>query len=810
MLITVMTPSGPRQIPQEQYERLTAQGHQLEVAPGSGGFAEQAQAIQQQAAQAQQGVQQETLQGRQAYVPGIGEAVGDPNAPGPGPALPPQAADLVDRAIRGTMEMSGAAGISAAAGETPPDTSQPLPGPIGDAARPAFQQRADARTALEQQVQSRGSANAIDDPNALDQEMTQEGPAGGDTGAYTVQYGGSLYAAVPGMTRDMLPPGVTENDFIELEDGTLLFGQRGTNALVESGDISPSNLARLTATQLRTPAPQGPQGPQGALNEIEVAVTERGQVDPGITQAMGLMDEKLAALQQAHSQGALDLNTLQAEGFGYLADTRQEISNQMSQADEEAGNEFRSRLQFVDQNLENLRRTRINPEGFFGEGGEGTARRFGAAIVTALGALASNLTGGPNTALEIIERRIQDNIGAQQANLQNQRQAVGMQQNALNQLQGRLRDERSARDAMYAMQWQMAINRLQSILTSARAPMMRAGADALIVGARLRQLQALASLQQNQFSATYNTTSRVRGPNIAGNVVAGLRQNQQAQFVQSDRAERFAANTADVDPQLVAEADANAALEREVLAAEAEARAPARPARASGGQRRPTPRLRQPAELPQGLVTGEGSRQDLMAANTLDQQHDSGVNDQPLPGGIDNTPTARRAFNRLPEAVQVAIRTQATDMFGYESRLRNVLDLIDQGVPANDPRMNAVIGQLATAYARAEQMGALSGPDMDLAELTVGPTSGMVRRARNILNEAIGHANQREELMATLHTSQNNWRAFLRGQRLSSAGTGRQRLQQQRELTERRRRANQQRQTELPFNMDPNALYERR
>lgn len=827
MFIIVQTPNGPRRIPQDVFERLKGSGAlppDIQATPEDPGFAQQAQQIQQQAAQAQQAVQQEAMAGRRADIPDGGvpmPAPGGVSMPpaGPDAGVPPAASVTPPDLLASPPEAVSAPGY---VGDTPvspvsqaADFANQLAGPLvtgavgevinrtgvlDEPARESRERRQNAATAQEQALESRGSTRGVLD-NSTRMLQTREGELlQQNQGRLIVLPNGVPALEAGGITDEQMfsIAGAPGDSWFRNERGNIVMGQNAMAAARANNLIPQDVLDRAMAGAARmTDSGGGGQGANGPLVTEEMSVTQRGLVDPAVIQAQNAMDDKLRALQQEHLAGQLDLNRLQSEGFGQLAQLRNQQIQSMAQADTQAANEFRGRMEYVDRNLEELRRSRVNPEGFFGEGGEGAARRFGAAVVTALGALASNLTGGPNNAMNIIQSRIQDNVEAQVATLANRRAAVGMQSNALSQLHARLNSESQARDAMYAMQWQAAINQLQSTLTNARAPMMQAGGNALIVAARLQQLRHLASLQQNAITMTSEMTSRRRGGMTPGDIQRAVQQRQMASWAQPQQGQMAPQSAPAVDQRAPVEADLAGILEDQGPPAPPQTPAPAarapraQPRRRSGTggtspQNPPNylrdepqrPRVQAPPPSFRGLEPG-GDRQDFTLARELDQDANRRAGNRSLPGGIQDTERNRDRWAQMEANERSQVQLMTDSMFRYEQSLVNILDLIEQGVPQTDRRMTGAVSEAAVTYANIQGLGALSGPDQVLAEASVGPTSRWYREAQALLDRALGSSDTPAQLQASLVRQQRNYQAFLRARRLSGEGTNIERLRRQ-------------------------------
>jgi len=121
--------------------------------------------------------------------------------------------------------------------------------------------------------------------------------------------------------------------------------------------------------------------------------------------------------------------------------------------------------------ISDLQTAKIDPTRFYRHP-DGTAnlpKSIGAAIAIGLGALGSILpaqyggTGGPNVALQIIDKAIDRDIQAQRDDIANKRAGVGLQMNALAQVQQMYEGERKQEAALKALMYESAKLQLQNI-----------------------------------------------------------------------------------------------------------------------------------------------------------------------------------------------------------------------------------------------------------------------------------------------------------------------------------------------------------
>jgi hypothetical protein len=375
------------------------------------------------------------------------------------------------------------------------------------------------RLAVEQGLagQSADQAIPVGEEGTMVPQPTALGPQGLSVGLRqfpdgTVNYVADLGNTDPATRQAVIQALQGSPEAQLLSDGTLRMGPTALGILQAQNLLAPGTAARgVSSTLLMGSPPEAQQGPGGTLVTQEGSLTQRAPIDQDIISAQGVLGDTLQALEEAALNGQLRMNDLTEQGFYALSDLREKQIAGLSQANEVAAQEYRTRLDNLAQTIDAVGQQRIDPEAFWGGGVSGGLRRIGAAVSIALGFMSGvDLGTNVNPGLEMIQQAIQNNIQAQEANIANQRGLLGDRRAALSMFRDQLGNEADAREAMMAAGWESAVHRLQGVLTGARDPVLRANGQALIVGARLRQLQHLATLQQNQYEITTETQTRSR------------------------------------------------------------------------------------------------------------------------------------------------------------------------------------------------------------------------------------------------------------------------------------------------------------
>lgn len=323
--------------------------------------------------------------------------------------------------------------------------------------------------------------------------------------------------------------------------------------------LSNDEIAEVTMLALGEEGGRGRPGRPPTTVTTETSFSQEGFVDPelraglaGANDAVRQAQAGVDAQQRAMAQQA-------ADNQAALAAEQAAANRRAEEAERRRQQQLQDRVARVDQVLERVRNQQVDPEQFFG----GFGGRMGAAIAVALGQLGSQLTGGPNTALQIINQAIERNMTAQQANMQNQRQAAAMEQSALGQFRAILGDDRAAESAARVAHLDAVISRLNASMANMqpealqRAQTLR---DALM---EQRQLAAQVAAQAADGAVSVSIRREDRSNLDPAQVADGRNRLRQA-FAQRRQLQRSAesvmremeANPADM---VVSQADVEAA-----------------------------------------------------------------------------------------------------------------------------------------------------------------------------------------------------------------------------------------------------------
>lgn len=287
--------------------------------------------------------------------------------------------------------------------------------------------------------------------------------------------------------------------------------------------LSP-DVARDIAPTLPQPGSGGTGVPGGRL-ETQLETTVQAPVSDATLQRAQAANAGVVRAQKEVDAG----NVLASQGAvgarDQVADLLTQQAQQAAQEQQARTNAIQMRAARLDRAISDVASQRVDPEGYFGAGGEGFGRRLGAVIAVALGSLGSSLTGGPNQALGIINAAIERNLAAQRSNMEHGRAMVGAQSQALSQMRDIYQDQGAAEQATRALQLQAVINRLDANLASMGPDQLAAAQE---LRNRLLEQQAAARQMAAERGAA---TMRVRATTTE-RVAPGTAQATAARFVQ--------------------------------------------------------------------------------------------------------------------------------------------------------------------------------------------------------------------------------------------------------------------------------------
>lgn len=358
---------------------------------------------------------------------------------------------------------------------------------------------------------------------------------------------------VPLTTDELLITGATDPDPVRVDAPTQpadpgnLTGLAGTAA----GVPEPSTGQFLTEDTL-APQPAPVDVPRDAVEaELAPSVQQDAQIDfqnrvaelqqqfeglsPDEAARLAQSENRQRALRiaqnQAEAQQTADEGTLEAEK--QFNEERQRIVQERQQA-------FQEGMEQLQASFQELQNTKIEPGRLWNR--MSTGRKVGSMIGVMLSGLATP-AGGRNSALEILNRFIDQDIDAQKANLANQRANFGQQQSMFQLGMERFGDAELAADLAKVAALQSVRQQVQDVLNrgapdrlAERAAAINNAADQAILEQQEAARQRMIEAQQRNLKNELDIAD-ARRKDMLARADAGLKRAQAAKARRAGRAQ---------------------------------------------------------------------------------------------------------------------------------------------------------------------------------------------------------------------------------------------------------------------------------
>lgn len=267
-------------------------------------------------------------------------------------------------------------------------------------------------------------------------------------------------------------------------------GEAGTPATQAGGQAGAPMFAppQMTTTGVQTTS--GKALPQANIKAIQNATGE----------------QKSAVDAQAKVQGELG-----ADKAGLIADTIENAQNadsQIAKNEEARKAELEERVNAYKTAVDNYVKT---PNQTFWEK-KGTGARVMGGIAMALGALGAGMTHGPNFAMDIINKAIDDDLNHQKLELEKQGQNVRNNESLLGQMRLKFGDERQAEIAAKSAMLKNAELTMQGIAAKYQGPEAVANAQATKAGFAQAQADLLGKYAVEAQPTTTTTKQLMSAP----------------------------------------------------------------------------------------------------------------------------------------------------------------------------------------------------------------------------------------------------------------------------------------------------------
>jgi len=232
------------------------------------------------------------------------------------------------------------------------------------------------------------------------------------------------------------------------------------------------------------------------LGELgEAYTTAQGDIKAGFEKERGAIGEWAETEKERFRKQADVMEEQAAVSRDLEAQRIEEENKRQDYVDTEMGK--------VRDAVDQVRSSKIDPYRFYRhpDGSTNYPKSIAAAIAVGLGALGSSLpaqyggTGGPNVALQIIDKAIDRDISAQRDDIQNQRAGVGMQMSLLSQMRSQFADERQAENAARVVMLDTYETKLKQAAAQSGSEQVMAKAGMLIAESEQRKATLLSQMQ---------------------------------------------------------------------------------------------------------------------------------------------------------------------------------------------------------------------------------------------------------------------------------------------------------------------------
>ena len=257
----------------------------------------------------------------------------------------------------------------------------------------------------------------------------------------------------------------------------------------------------------RGPVPNVPGGAGGGSG---LAVEQQRQVTSGIKISPELVkteqetfDDKVKAVR-AQAKVESDYAQFSANVVENYTKAQLEEGERVKQAEIKRKADIEERIKGYDAAVDEMLKTKINPNQFYED--RGTGGKIMAALAIGLGAFGASQTGGPNMAAKIISDAIDRDIDTQKANLQNKQQGAQAKRTAYSMVLEKVGDERAAEAVTRDMMLRDAMNQVQLVAAKSKQPAVLAQAEVLVQGLKEGKVQNDIKRFESAQDKVVNTT----------------------------------------------------------------------------------------------------------------------------------------------------------------------------------------------------------------------------------------------------------------------------------------------------------------
>lgn len=283
-----------------------------------------------------------------------------------------------------------------------------------------------------------------------------------------------------------------------------------------------------------TPAPlRAPTVSTAPLREQRAKIGAAGKAG-GLARAGALGEQKSAIREQA--KAATDLANAQAKSVETVAGAIESRNARIADAQSMAIRREQAARQNVQDRMAEWRNARaerdvmkIDPDAWYRDKhGSTTGRRIGAAVSVAFGAIGQAFSGGPNTALRIIEGSINRNLASQRAKMLTADKSVAGTKEDVTSARQHFSDIAAINAAERAEIMSDAAAQIEALTLRAKTPEIQAKGQQLVAELRGKSADLEARAAETEFGAEMRTLT-AQG-SVLGQEMAIKSKNAQAVF----------------------------------------------------------------------------------------------------------------------------------------------------------------------------------------------------------------------------------------------------------------------------------------
>ena len=209
---------------------------------------------------------------------------------------------------------------------------------------------------------------------------------------------------------------------------------------------------------------------RGQAQEQQLEYLESGE-------AQRQLQEAQAGFAEAEALGAQQKATaMEANIFA-----REQVEAKRQEREAERQQYVQGEISKIRDQMNEIQTAEVDPLSWYKhpDGSNNYAKSIIAAIAVGLGAVAQSQRGGPNNALNIINKAIDRDIDAQKTNIKNRRAGANQQMNLLGRMMSVMNNERTAESAARLIADQTALMKINQVVEESKGTMAEARGQVL-------------------------------------------------------------------------------------------------------------------------------------------------------------------------------------------------------------------------------------------------------------------------------------------------------------------------------------------